>query len=362
MSNGPGMSSPTFPPNPAQAAPPGPVPQPAPVPAGAPPMLEPLGNTLKADVAELVTGSTKAKVPTGFPRLDRAIDGGLRELTIFAGAPGVGKSSWALAVALHAAATGHPTLYYSLEMPRREQVKRALVSRSAFGTWAAMKERDHYEKAADYLREKCGRFLYVVDQGNAASVSVATMHAHLANVRAVLKAHVEKVAGAGAWKNPAPLVVVDHARLVHVPGYADELARQEQLLADLLDLTQTTGAAVLLVHELNKAGMEGMKLESVKGSVSAVYNAALVVGLVDPAAKEDYEALPEYQDAAESGDRGFADAPSPKALRLVVRKNRYGPSGFTIPCEFHAGASRFREWTREESGRARQAEESRPRR
>jgi len=57
--------------------------------------------------------------PTGSPRLDALLGGGLfrGEMYVLAGRPGMGKTTFGLAVARRVAARGEPVLFVSLEMP-----------------------------------------------------------------------------------------------------------------------------------------------------------------------------------------------------------------------------------------------------
>lgn len=66
---------------------------------------------------------------TGIRDLDKQLDGGTRpmQLIVLAARPAMGKSSLAQQIALHCARrSGKPVLFFSLEMPRRDLVLRAL--------------------------------------------------------------------------------------------------------------------------------------------------------------------------------------------------------------------------------------------
>lgn len=287
-------------------------------------ILRPLAEDLDGAIDNLLSDTLKG-IETGFPRTDK-LTRGLRDLVILAGAPGVGKSTWALQAALNVSARGEPVLYYSLEMPRLEMQRRALLACAGeVGTWDVLRKDDHSRRRAAEAVKQSARALYLVDQSTRVGLNE-------------IRAHVETMK---ERHDRAPLVVVDHARLVNMGETyrsVDELGRQEDLLAELMALSQRTGATVLLVHELNKAGMDGLTLQGIKGTVSAVYDAATVMGLIDPDgdAKENLNNLTEYtgEDAAPTG---------PKRLRLVVRKNRYGPANLWIPYTFDGAASRFTE-------------------
>ena len=79
---------------------------------------------LRATAHEGVTGCR-----TGFVDLDLAT-GGLQKghMAIVAGRPAMGKTSWALNVAVNSAKAGHHVGIYSLEMSTRELLTRALCT------------------------------------------------------------------------------------------------------------------------------------------------------------------------------------------------------------------------------------------
>ena len=99
-------------------------------------------NALAYNEAEEVckAGGQAAGVPTGFPSLDRMLMG-FREgqLIIIGARPAVGKTSFALNLALNAAAAGYTVGFFSLEMSGKEIAQRlicayAMISISDFRT------------------------------------------------------------------------------------------------------------------------------------------------------------------------------------------------------------------------------------
>lgn len=81
-------------------------------------------------------GGQLTGIPTGFKDLDRMI-GGLNspDLLILAGRPGMGKTALATNIAFHAAISGHPVLFFSLEMSHDQLTQRILSERSGIEMW-----------------------------------------------------------------------------------------------------------------------------------------------------------------------------------------------------------------------------------
>lgn len=96
-------------------------------------------NTLLTDAFDEITKLAEQKshmagVPTGFQDVDNLFHG-LRggDLVILAARPGVGKTSFALNLAVNAARAGCPTTFFSLEMSSSQLVQRILCSEARIG-------------------------------------------------------------------------------------------------------------------------------------------------------------------------------------------------------------------------------------
>lgn len=106
-------------------------------------------------------------VPTGFRDVDNLLHG-LRggDLIILAARPGVGKTSFALNLALNAAKAGNPTAFFSLEMSSSQLVQRVMCSEAKIKLESvrsgSLTEAD-WQALADALGRLSGLELYIDD-------------------------------------------------------------------------------------------------------------------------------------------------------------------------------------------------------
>lgn len=117
----------------------------------------------------LEAGEISAGWPTGMPKLDQLLNGGLRPgaLVILAARPKVGKSSLALTFAERMAAASLPTLVLSQEMPDTEVVDRSVVHAGRVDYSALMSgkmSQEDWSRASDGLHHISALPMYVDDQ------------------------------------------------------------------------------------------------------------------------------------------------------------------------------------------------------
>jgi replicative DNA helicase len=101
------------------------------------PMKEILVESFEKLEEFLKTGKTNRGIPTGFSALDNKLAGLHKSnLVILAARPGVGKTTFALNIALHAALKEKkPVGFFSLEMSKEELVDRLLVGHADIDAW-----------------------------------------------------------------------------------------------------------------------------------------------------------------------------------------------------------------------------------
>ncbi len=268
------------------------------------------------------TGQPVLGIPTGISYLDDILGGVQRGLYVLAGGPGVGKTSFALQVAFHAAEQGYPAVYATFENSSRSLILKALCGRTehqtprdvlrGYGNAAELAE------AYDEMEEALSR-IYVVDGDGTLT---------LARLRGLARRSVE--AHGGPESIPC-LVVVDYLQLWakvsrELRGLADVRARVDTLAGDLLSLARRIDSPVLCLSSQSRAGGRysgggSAALDSLKESGDLEYSADVAAFLTAP------------QDDAQTAT---------EARLLTVAKNRHGPVG-EVRLVFRPDTGRFLE-------------------
>ncbi|MCI8366861.1 MAG: replicative DNA helicase [Eggerthellaceae bacterium] len=283
-------------------------------------------DTLVNDVyEELVAlsaqGGAIAGVPTGFRDVDALIHG-LRggDLIILAARPGVGKTSFALNLAVNAAKTGVSVAFFSLEMSAGQLMQRMLCSEACLSLskiragsiqdsdWAALADASGILSQLD---------LYIDDSPG------------LSILEARAKARRELRHAVGEKKG---LIIVDYLQLMQPPAArrdgnraveVGEISRGLKVLAKEMDMP------VIALSQLSRAvEMRGKKrpmLSDLRESGSIEQDADIVM-FIDRSMDEA---------EAESEDR-----PDLGQAELIVAKHRNGATR-DIPLAFQAEFTKF---------------------
>jgi replicative DNA helicase len=185
------------------------------------------------------SGAAPTGFGTGFPDVDQYLCGvHPGQLVIVGARPGVGKTAFALALALHWTRAGIPTLLFSLEMPHGEIIDRAASARSnvplsnvrAGKLSAGQTER--LASAADQMR----REPLFIDDGCALSA---------ARMGAVVRRAVRR--------NGVRAVVVDYLQLLAPENPKENRTQQVGLMARRAKMTaRACGVPLLVLSQLNR--------------------------------------------------------------------------------------------------------------
>ena len=249
--------------------------------------------------------SHMAGVPTGFADVDNLFHG-LRggDLIILAARPGVGKTSFALNMAVNAAKAGYPTTFFSLEMSASQLVQRILCSEAHIG-----------------LEKVRGGFL-----GEADWQALADAMARLSNIElyiddtpslSILEARAKARRELHGKENG--LIVVDYLQLMQPPQTRKDGNRAVEvgeISRGLKVLAKEMNMPVIALSQLSRAiEMRGHKkrpmLSDLRESGSIEQDADIVM-FIDRS-MDDME--------AESDDR-----PDKGTANLIVAKHRNGPT------------------------------------
>ena len=265
-------------------------------------------------------GGVAAGVPTGYPSLDRMLMG-LREgqLVIIGARPAVGKTSFALNLALNAASEGYTVAFFSLEMSGKEIAQRficahAQVSMSNFRTGKiSPQEWANIGQAAEDL----SRLDILIDDTPGITVT---------EIRAKARRMLHN-------KEKA-IIILDYLQLVSPPAGRRAESRTvevSEMSRALKIMAKELAVPVISLSQLSRAveSRTGKRpqLSDLRESGSIEQDADIVMFL-DRSSNEQ--------------EAGREDRPPECITRIIVAKNRSGPIG-DVDLVFLAASTKFYE-------------------
>jgi len=293
--------------------------------------LEPYYKTLGDGTLDLLG------IKTGLAELDKKTLG-LDGLIVLGGIAGQGKTSLALQLAFDVCELGTPTIFYSLEMPRRaiftkilnrlaevkysdillkgrqyldemRQDKNLLGEDTDFYKLLTKDDADKLKQAKEKLTKASDKFYLRSLERGEADITFENVEREINLIKAEHKA--DKV-----------LVVIDHLQVFNAgENYKDQIDKEGKLITGFKGISERTGATIILISQKNKAGFTSRGLQTIKGSVDIVYLADVVMFLEsDEEKKKDDGDLDNI--IATFGGQVL------KKIDLVIDKNRYN-----APCK-----------------------------
>lgn len=267
--------------------------------------------------------------PTGFVQLDTYLAGGLRsgELTLLGGPQGLGKTTFVLQVARHAAAAGSPAVYVSFEHDEMTVLERLLAIEASvsLGLEAASVKRirEAFENPDPTRvdRRGIGERVSALPGGGEALAGVRgyadLVYVHRASAATTTVDTIrEVVTGAQATHGRAPLLVVDYLQKVWAPGSPEE--KVTSVVEGLKDLALEADMPVLAVVAADREGLAAgrrLRVAHLRGASALAYEADVVLLMND---KYDVVARHHLVYDAANADR-FRNY-----VVLTVEKNRTG--------------------------------------
>lgn len=307
--------------------------------------LEPYYKTLGDGTLEYLG------IKTGLAKLDEKTLG-LDGLIVLGGIAGQGKTSLALQLAFDACELGTPTIFYSLEMPRRaiftkifnrlaqvrysdillkgrqyldetRQNKNLLGEDIDFYKLLTEKQADSLKQAKEKLTKTSDKFYLRTRERKEPDITFESVEREINLIKAEHN-NADKV-----------LVVIDHLQVFNAGEYKDQIDKEGKLITGFKGISERTGATIILLSQKNKAGFTSKGLQTIKGSVDIVYLADVVMFLEGEKEKQD-EGLDNV--IAVFGGQVL------KKIDLVIDKNRYNAPS-KIKLDFNGEYSSFTERT-----------------
>jgi len=296
-------------------------------------------------------------IKTGFEKLNKATLG-LDGLIVLGGIAGAGKTSLALQLAFDASDTGTPTLFFSLEMPRRAiltkilnrlakvRYSEILLKGRQYLTGAEIDKKllsdedaNNLTRSKTVLKAISEKFYLRTRERDEADINFDTVEKEINFVKATHKG--ERV-----------FVVVDHLQVFNAgKDYrpTDQIDKENILITGFKGISERTEAVILLISQKNKAGFHARGLQTIKGSVDIVYLADVVMFLDTPQERKKREKFragntKSWQDTEQDDDdiiAHYGDDPR-KDIDLLIEKNRYN-APTAIKMKFDGEHSEFAE-------------------
>lgn len=273
-------------------------------------------------------------IPTGFPKLDKYLGGGLQEGLILLGAQSsLGKTTLALQIANQAAKAGGLVIFFSLEQSVNELIQKSIsmVSGKLLTQW------DVKQIAADQAEAGDSRIMVynqAVDQ-----LFTYGDNLHVIREARTISAMAAEVFRITALTGRAPLVIVDYLQVI-LPDQGDQLNEKRHNVdfnvSELKRLSADRHIPVLVISSLNRGNYEtDISQAAFKESGGIEYSSDLLLGLqfqaLDPAIKK------------QAFDHDAEMAANPREVQLKIIKQRDGIAGARVNFKYHAAYNVFEE-------------------
>lgn len=240
-------------------------------------------------------------VPTGFVDLDNKL-AGMQDsnLLILAARPGIGKTTFALNMALNVATKDKlPVGFFSLEMSKEELVDRLLVGQADIDAWRLKTGRlsdEDYKKMTEAMGELSEAPIFIDDTPGASILEMRTK---------ARKLKMEK---------DIKLLIVDYLQLANAGRYYDSRVNEVSAISQgLKNLARELKIPVLAISQLSRAveqrGTKKPQLADLRESGAIEQDADVVMFLYLEEESED-----------------ILDQ-NKKLVKLFIAKHRNGPTG-----------------------------------
>lgn len=320
------------------------------------------GNTtglMDAFIDGIQTSASTPAVPTGFPDLDRRLDGGLYEgLYILGAISSLGKTTFVHQMADQIAKGGYDILYFSLEMASFELIAKSIsrltytISRSKDGTAAlakttrgilAGKKWEHYsDEEISVIQEAVSE--YEKNYSSRVWIKQGIGDIGVEQIRAEVEKHVK-------YTGRRPVVIIDYIQIVAPPDVrASDKQNTDKNVLELKRLSRDQKIPIVCISSLNRDNYtQPISMQGFKESGAIEYGSDVLIGLqlegMDYEEGEQDKAREKRIRTIRKQNEEKKSRGEPIRVELKILKNRNGVIGDPIPYLFTARYNHFSEVT-----------------
>ena len=268
----------------------------------------------------------KATINTGFPKLDKALGGGLRSKRLYGigGITSIGKTTFVMNIADNVAKSKQNVLIFSLEMSKYELIDKSITKQIALEY--INKEKDQtgknmlpslpttidpkLSKKAKESYKKLGEYLYIYEGSGDVNVDV------IKKVFDSIDREIHEI---------PKLVIVDYLQIMASHNNKFNLSEKQIVdknITELKRICRDRDVAIIVVSSFNRDAYdkEEVSPKSFKESGGIEYSCDVLMGLKLNCGKDEYENEMKK---------------NPRDVKLIILKNRWGEMGEEVPFKYH---------------------------
>lgn len=201
-------------------------------------------------------------ISTSFTNLNKVINGFREEsFNIIAARPSVGKTAFAINLALDAAMQNHPVLFISLEMSTASIINRMLARETDMDSFYI----DIGVHAGHYMQLDYG-----FEKLQAMPMVVMDNALHLSRI-------INEIRKWKYYYGDLGMVFIDYLQLVRIKGFARDYERITKLSMDLKQVARECKTRIIALAQISREGSDSPSMETVKGSGQIEQDADLFV-------------------------------------------------------------------------------------
>lgn len=279
-------------------------------------------------------------IPTGFPNLDTALDGGLYEGLYTIGAiSSLGKTTLVTQIADQIAQSGKDIYLFSLEMARSEIMAKSIsrhtvqiareegIKTNHAKTARGITDGKRYEK---YCKEEKDLIERAITEYGAYAdhifISEGIGDISVETIRKKVKQHI-------FYTGKAPVMIVDYLQIIapYNEKYSDK-QNIDRAVVELKRISRDYKAPVIVVSSFNRENYENhVSFRAFKESGAIEYSSDILIGL-------------QLKGAGVKGfDASEAKKKDPREIELVILKNRNGKQGVKVLFDYYPMFNLFEE-------------------
>lgn len=271
-------------------------------------------------------------IPTGFPKLDAVLDGGLYEGLYTVGAiSSLGKTTLVLQIADQIAQSGQDVLIFSLEMARAELMAKSISrhtlqtvlatggdlrnAKTARGITTGKRYTGYSQTERELINSSIMEYSKYAER---IYISEGMGEIGVAQIRETVKRHIH-------FTGRTPVIVVDYLQILSPSDVrATDKQNTDKAVLELKRISRDYKTPVVTISSLNRANYSSeISMEAYKESGAIEYSSDILIGL-------------QLKGAGSKGfDANAAKKKNPREIELIILKNRNGSTGDRIEYRYY---------------------------